>query len=89
MFHCIHINFTWAGESVFASLCSQSNAFSYIVISPMIECELTSLFALLQGTVCCHTCAPTALVWTSSTIVAAGCDRRVLVYALDGEYGIL
>ena len=34
---------------------------------------------------CRHPCAPYALAWGSSTIVAAGCDRRVLVYNKDGE----
>lgn len=39
----------------------------------------------LQGPLCRHPCPPYALAWGSSTIMAAGCDKRVLVYSTSGE----
>ena len=52
---------------------------------------LTPLLLLLlslppQGPVCKHSCPPYALAWGASTIMAAGCDRRVLVYNYSGNY---
>jgi intraflagellar transport protein 172 len=35
--------------------------------------------------VCRHTCPPYALAWTPFGIVAAGCDKRVIVYTKDGR----
>ena len=45
----------------------------------------TSFLSVLQGPLCRHPCPPYALAWGSSTIMAAGCDRRVLVYGANGE----
>ena len=45
----------------------------------------TSFLSVLQGPFCRHPCPPYALAWGSSTIMAAGCDRRVLVYGANGE----
>ena len=38
-----------------------------------------------QGPICRHPCPPYALAWGVSTIIAAGCDRRALVYGSKGE----
>jgi len=40
---------------------------------------------LARGPLCRHPCPPYALAWGSSTIMAAGCDKRVLVYSTSGE----
>ena len=45
----------------------------------------SSFLSVLQGPLCRHPCPPYALAWGSSTIMAAGCDRRVLVYGANGE----
>ncbi|CAH8497562.1 unnamed protein product [Dicrocoelium dendriticum] len=38
-----------------------------------------------QGKVAVHPTAPYALVWTSETILAGGCDRRIYVYNREGR----
>ena len=48
-------------------------------------CIHTFYVSVLQGPLCRHPCPPYALAWGSSTIMAAGCDRRVLVYGANGE----
>ena len=53
--------------------------------SPTIMWSQTSFLSVLQGPLCRHPCPPYALAWGSSTIMAAGCDRRVLVYGANGE----
>jgi len=40
---------------------------------------------LARGPLCRHPCPPYALAWGSSTIMAAGCDKRVLVYSTSGK----
>lgn len=39
---------------------------------------------LSQGQLCKHPCPPYALCWGSS-IVAAGCDKRIIAYGKEGE----
>ena len=39
---------------------------------------------LSHGQIVKHSCAPYALAWGSS-IVAAGCDKRIIMYSPDGE----
>ena len=34
---------------------------------------------------CRHTCPPYAVAWTQFGIVAAGCDKRVMVYTKEGK----
>ncbi|XP_064457098.1 intraflagellar transport protein 172 homolog [Ornithodoros turicata] len=38
-----------------------------------------------QGKVMTHACSPYALAWTDHSIVAAGCDKRIIFYARDGR----
>ena len=38
---------------------------------------------------CKHSCSPYALSWSLSSIVAAGCDRRVMVYSHTGKTLVL
>nr|CAH8871752.1 unnamed protein product [Trichobilharzia regenti] len=38
-----------------------------------------------QGKFAIHSTAPYALAWASSTILAAGCDRRIYVYSREGK----
>ena len=40
---------------------------------------------MLQGQLVRHPCAPYSLCWGSS-IVAAGCDKRVIAYGKEGQY---
>ncbi|XP_019854623.1 PREDICTED: intraflagellar transport protein 172 homolog isoform X2 [Amphimedon queenslandica] len=40
---------------------------------------------LSKGPVCKHSCSPYALSWSLTSIVAAGCDRRVMVYNHSGK----
>ena len=39
---------------------------------------------LPQGVVCRHSCPPYALAWGQS-IIAGGCDCRVVMYGMNGE----
>ena len=32
-----------------------------------------------------HPCPPYALVWATNSIVAAGCDRRIVAYGKEGH----
>ena len=52
-------------------------------------CCYTSIFfqstvLISQGQLCKHPCPPYALCWGSS-IVAAGCDKRIIAYGKEGE----
>ncbi|XP_078486595.1 intraflagellar transport protein 172 homolog [Ciona intestinalis] len=38
-----------------------------------------------QGKILTHSCPPYALAWATSSIVVAGCDRRVVVYNKEGR----
>ncbi|XP_033644927.1 intraflagellar transport protein 172 homolog [Asterias rubens] len=38
-----------------------------------------------QGKICTHPCPPYALCWAGSSIVAAGCDKRITVYGKEGR----
>ncbi|XP_039273606.2 intraflagellar transport protein 172 homolog [Styela clava] len=38
-----------------------------------------------QGKIITHPCPPYALAWGTNSIVAAGCDRRVIVYGKDAR----
>nr|CAB3255301.1 intraflagellar transport protein 172 homolog [Phallusia mammillata] len=38
-----------------------------------------------QGKILTHSCPPYALAWAASSIVVAGCDRRVVVYNREGR----
>ncbi|XP_050690071.1 intraflagellar transport protein 172 homolog [Eriocheir sinensis] len=38
-----------------------------------------------QGKIISHSCPPYALAWTSSSVVVAGCDKRVVVYSKMGK----
>lgn len=38
----------------------------------------------LQGKIFTHTCPPYALVWAAQSIIAAGCDRKIVIYGNDG-----
>ncbi|XP_011405209.1 PREDICTED: intraflagellar transport protein 172 homolog [Amphimedon queenslandica] len=40
---------------------------------------------LSKGPVCKHSCSPYALSWSLTSIVAAGCDRRIMVYNHSGK----
>lgn len=39
---------------------------------------------VLQGPIARHSCSPYALAWANSTIIAAGCDRRISIYGANG-----
>lgn len=41
--------------------------------------------SVFQGQIAKHSCEPYALCWGSS-IIAAGCDRKVVVYGDDGTH---
>ena len=34
---------------------------------------------------CTHACPPYALAWASNSIVAAGCDKRIVAYSKEGR----
>ncbi|OWF38575.1 intraflagellar transport protein 172 homolog [Mizuhopecten yessoensis] len=38
-----------------------------------------------QGKVCTHPCPPYALAFSQNSIVAAGCDKRIIAYGRDGR----
>ncbi|XP_054716571.1 intraflagellar transport protein 172 homolog [Uloborus diversus] len=38
----------------------------------------------LQGKIFTHTCPPYALVWAAQSIIAAGCDKKIVIYGNDG-----
>ncbi|KAL5460471.1 hypothetical protein EMCRGX_G033922 [Ephydatia muelleri] len=40
---------------------------------------------LAKGPICRHPCPPYALAWGTSTFMAAGCDKRVIVYGNNGK----
>ncbi|CAH1772611.1 unnamed protein product [Owenia fusiformis] len=37
------------------------------------------------GKLCTHSCPPYALAWANNSIVAAGCDKRVVAYGREGR----
>ena len=42
---------------------------------------------LFQGAVVKHACPPYALAWSTRSITAAGCDRRLQFYTHTGKVG--
>lgn len=40
---------------------------------------------LSQGKLVNHPCPPYALAWATNSIVAAGCDRRIVAYGKEGH----
>ncbi|KAI0233465.1 hypothetical protein LSAT2_016275, partial [Lamellibrachia satsuma] len=38
-----------------------------------------------QGKICVHPSPPYALAWTTNCVVAAGCDKRIMVYGRDNR----
>lgn len=38
-----------------------------------------------QGKVCKHACPPYALAWSTNSIIAAGCDKRIVAYEKGGR----
>ncbi|XP_050401065.1 intraflagellar transport protein 172 homolog [Patella vulgata] len=38
-----------------------------------------------QGKLCTHPCPPYALVFSQNSVVAAGCDKRIIAYGRDGR----
>ncbi|XP_071962115.1 intraflagellar transport protein 172 homolog [Antedon mediterranea] len=38
-----------------------------------------------QGKICTHPCPPYSLCWAGSSVVAAGCDKKIMVYGRDGR----
>ena len=39
----------------------------------------------MQGKLCVHSCPPYALAWSSNSIVAAGCDKRIVAFGKEGR----
>ncbi len=38
-----------------------------------------------QGKICVHSCPPYTLCWAGNSVVAAGCDKKILVYGREGR----
>ena len=38
-----------------------------------------------QGKICIHNCPPYALAWASNSVIAAGCDKKIMVYGREGR----
>lgn len=55
-----------------------------LTLSYINESFLHSAVLLSQGQLCKHPSPPYALCWGSS-IVAAGCDKRIIAYGKEGE----
>lgn len=47
--------------------------------------EIKTLVLLSQGKLVNHPCPPYALAWATNSIVAAGCDRRIVAYGKEGH----
>lgn len=55
-----------------------------IIFVVIHHCNFLLPVILSQGQLCKHPCPPYALCWGSS-IVAAGCDKRIIAYGKEGE----
>lgn len=44
-----------------------------------------SLCLYFQGKISTHPCPPYALAFSQNSIVAAGCDKRIIAYGRDGR----
>lgn len=67
-------NFCWEHCAVFAVCC-------HLPLSPLS-------FLLLdfqQGKLVMHPCPPYALAWASNSIVACGCDKKIVAYGKEGH----
>ena len=71
-------------KSVNAAVCLSVLCCTWL-LSRSYSLTLSLPLSPVQGHVCKHSCAPYALSWTSSSIMAAGCDRRVKIYSHAGK----
>ena len=46
---------------------------------------MTETLFYSQGKLVNHPCPPYALAWATNSIVAAGCDRRIVAYGKEGH----
>uniref|UniRef100_A0A2K5CVW5 Intraflagellar transport 172 n=1 Tax=Aotus nancymaae TaxID=37293 RepID=A0A2K5CVW5_AOTNA len=65
--------------------CSGKEILSGHADGTIIRCSGESQVLLKNGKLVNHPCPPYALAWATNSIMAAGCDRRIIAYGKEGH----